>query len=680
MIIKIKKMLFCLLAIQILFITFSAISYAATCSNNWLRPSSQTMETEIMYATLTEYANVERYFSMKQGGKTIDIYYLRGALLVKGLDDSEIKYDSIFWLPMVFVMPSGVVSKAVPQGPCSIAQKIPFSLPDAEGEIVPVAPGVLTYKYTALDKNSADTKMNHIRGMMQFTPTLAAPDENANVKGFKLVSRTKPYQVIGSSDMPVTTLKELRRVLDAKKDPRDLAKQAQLYQDLSDILEGKDSMRDTMKIEDIIMAPEETTRQKGNNELYLLKVGNKWGYVNNAGYVVIEPRFQYAFVFEGSSARVRINSKWGMIDKTGRFIIEPQYDEIGHFRDGLSRVRKNGKVSFINETGKIIVAIEGDDQTVTEYKNGVASFRIKDKNFYIDKNGSYITKDQFCEAIPCYCYKTTCPIVKEGKYGLINAKGDVILNPKYDNINNEKDGLFLVQNGNLYGFIDKMGNLVIDLQFESANDFKDGLAEVKKNGKYGFIDKTGHFVIEPQFDSVMPFEDGIATITIKHKWGLIDSTGRYIYKPQFENVTSQGASFKGGVGVVNENGKWGLIDRTGKYLIEPQFDGIIEPSFFNGFASDFAVVEKDHKRGVIHKSGKIIIYPQYTDIKIYQNYEHPNTPPVFEVTKYPHKGYTDASGNLFVMTDKVCGQRVVKNGKGEITWPKNIKELCGQKN
>ena len=257
MIIKIRKMLLCFLAVQILFITLSTISYAATCSNNWLRPSSQTMETEIMYATLTEYANVERYFSMKQGGKTIDIYYLRGALLVKGLDDSEIKYDSIFWLPMVF-MPTAVLSKAVPQGPCSIAQKTPFSLPDAEGEIVPVAPGVLTYKYTATDKNSADAKMNHIRGMMQFTPTLAAPDENTNVKGFKLVSRTKPYPVMGGSDMPVTTLKELRRALDAKKDPKDREKQAQRYQELSDILAGKDTTKDTMKAEDIIMAQQKT--------------------------------------------------------------------------------------------------------------------------------------------------------------------------------------------------------------------------------------------------------------------------------------------------------------------------------------------------------------------------------------------------------------------------------------
>lgn len=552
--IKIKKILFCSLVIQILFITLSSISYAATCSNNWLRPSSQTMETEIMYAMLTEYANVERYFSMKQGGKTIDIYYLRGALLVKGLDDSEIKYDSIFWLPMVFVMPSVVVSKAVPQGPCSIAQKIPFSLPDAEGEIVPVAPGVLTYKYTSIDKKSADAKISHFGGMMQFTPTLAAPDENTNVKGFKLVSRTKPYPVIGSSDMPVTTLGELRRALDAKKDPKDREKQAQRYQELSDIFAGKDTTKDSMKPEDIIMATQQTTDSIEDNELYPLRITYKnWGYVNKAGRVVIAPIFNDAKFFQGGLASVRIDHKWGVIDKTGRFIIDPQYQDIGPFRDELASVKKDGKVGFINEQEKIIVAIEGDDQILPEYEKGVAAFRIKDKIYYVDKSGKFITKEQYWEARQ-YNLLYPLPMQKNDKWGFVNDKNEFILETQYDHIYKEKDGLFLVKKGERYGFIDKKGNIVIDVQFEDAHSFNDGLSAVKQNGKYGFIDKKGRFVIEPQFDDVrsyrapyaasygnreaVSFVDGIASVEVNKQWAVIDKTGRYIAAPQFEAAFS----------------------------------------------------------------------------------------------------------------------------------------------
>lgn len=630
MIMKIRKMLLCFFAVQILFVSLAAISYAATCSNNWRVPSSQTMETEIMTGSMTDYANIERYLTVKQGWKTTHVYFLQGVLLVKGLDDDEINYDNIFWYPMMF-MQSGVLSKAFPQGPCSITQKTPMALTEAEGEVVPTSQGVIEYDYTLKGKQN----VKHFKGVMKFTPKEAAPSDDTVVKGFKIVSRTKPYTVIGSKDMPVTTLGELRRALDAKKTPKERERQAQVYQELNDLFAGKDTTKDTMKPEDIIMAPEVKTRTEDSNELYPLKIGNLFGYVNKAGSIVIEPKYNLAFFFDGRLAKVHIKYKWGVIDKTGRFVIAPQYEEIGRFRDGLACVRKNGKIGFINESGTVIVPIEGDDKYLPAYEKGVAAFTIKDKSYYVDKNGKFITKEQFWEAREYNNSKFLRPMQKDGKWGLINAKNELILKPTYDHIDYEKDGLFVVKKNERYGFIDRTGNLVIDLQFEYAYDFKDGFAGVKKNGKYGFIDKTGHIVVEPQFDSVREFEDGIAVVMIDKKCGLIDSTGRYIVKPQFEDI-----SFHHGVGKIQKNDKWGIVDKAGKILIEPQYIMMIE----------------------------------------YPNSAHPYAPNVFAVTKIQHKGYADTLGNVFVMTDKVCGRYVVKNSKGEITWPRNIKELCGQKN
>jgi WG containing repeat len=540
---------------------------------------------------------------------------------------------------------------------------------------------------------------------MKFTPPEAAPSDDTVVKGFKIVDRFKPYTVIGSKDMPVTTLGELRRALDAKKDPKDREKQAQKYQELSDIFAGKDTTKDTMKPEDIIMAPQQTIDSKDDNELYPLQITYKnWGYVNKAGRVVIEPKYNLAFFFDGHLARVHVNYKWGVIDKTGRFVIEPQYQEIGPFRDGLACVKKDEKVGFINEKGKIIVAIEGDGQILPEYEKGVAAFRIKDKLYYVDKNGMFITKKQFWEARQ-YNLLYPRPMQKNDKWGFVNDKNEFILETQYDHIYKEKDGLFLVKKGKRYGFIDKTGNVVIDVQFEDAHSFNDGLAAVKQNGKYGFIDKKGRFVIEPQFDDVrsyrasdavsygnreaVSFVDGIASVEVNKQWGVINKTGRYIAAPQFEAAfLCRPASL--GIVQIKKNGKWGLMDRTGKILIEPQFDDV-ETDLFH----EYAIVSKDtreggqdknllkttifFKKGVVNIGGKIIIPTQYRNITIFPNFAHQDALSVLRLEKeYPQTGYMDPSGNLFVMTDKVCGQYVVKNGKGEITWPRNIKELCGQ--
>jgi hypothetical protein len=700
MIMKMRKMLLCLSMIQLLFISLSFVSHAATCSNNWSVPSSQTMETEIMSASMTDYANIERYLSIKQGWKTIHIYFLQGVLLVKGLDDEEINYNNIFWYPMMF-MQGGVLKKAFPQGPCSITQKTPIASPEAEGEVAPKSQGVIEYDYTLKDKRN----VKYFKGVMNFNPKEAAPPDDTVVKGFKIVDQSKSFLVIGSKDMPVTTLGELRRALDAKKTPKEREKQAQRYQELSDIFAGKDTTKDTMKSEDIVMAQQKTIDSKDDNELYPLRITYKnWGYVNKAGYVVIEPKFHLAHFFEGSVARVHINHQWGVIDKTGRFVIEPQYEEIGPFRDGLACVRKNGKIGYINESGKIVVPIEGDDKYLPQYEKGVAAFRIKDKSYYVDKNGKFITKEQFWEARQ-YNLLYPRPMQKNNKWGFVNDKNEFILETRYDHIYKEKEGLFLVKKGDLYGFIDKKGNVVINLQFEDTHNFNDGLAAVKQNGKYGFIDKTGRFVIEPQFDDVrsyrapdagsydnreaVSFVGGIASVEVNKQWGVIDKTGRYIAAPQFEAAFLCRPPSLGMV-QIKKDGKWGLMNRTGKIVIEPQYNEV-ETNLFH----EYAIVRKDinegsedknlrgiiFRKGVIHGSGKIILPTQYSNIYIFPNSAQRDAPSLMRLEKgYPFMGYMDTSGEVFVMTDKVCGQYVVKNGKGEITWPRNIKELCGKSN
>lgn len=216
MITKAKNTFLCFLIIQLLLI-MSSVSYAKGCPNNWKRPSTQTMELGTIYATFAKYENGERYLSMKTGKLKIDVYYLRDALLVKGMDDIEINYDSILGLPVMFALPMQVVSRAVPKGFCNVTEKISFSIMGAEGEISPSAQELLNYKFTSIDKKSAKVKINYFSGTMGFTPPPNAPSEDIDVRGYKLVGQNKPYPVIGSKDLPVTTLGALRRALAEKK-------------------------------------------------------------------------------------------------------------------------------------------------------------------------------------------------------------------------------------------------------------------------------------------------------------------------------------------------------------------------------------------------------------------------------------------------------------------------------
>jgi hypothetical protein len=585
MIIKIKKMLFCLLAIQILFITFSAISNAATCSNNWLHPSSQTMETEIMYATLTKYANGEYYFSIKQKGENIDIYFLMGARLVKGLDDSEINYDKIPWIPTVFAMPIQVLLRAVPQGPCSVTQKITFSLPDAEGEITSSAQGVITYRYTATDKKSADARMSHVRGMMQFTPPLAAPSETSNISGYKLVGREKPYPVIGSKDMPMTTIGKLRRELCERQ---------------------SGTKKWTGPVPEIVMAQEDKGVIKTQKELYPFKLENTDGFVDKKGQVVVEtPCIIIGDFYDDIAICTNKYFKRGFINREGKVIFEPEQGLVGdnaHFSEGLAAVKKDKKIGFI------------------------------------DKNGKFVIEPQFstgnCGNCEPYFSEGLARVGKDMKWGFIDKTGKFVVEPQFERVWDFHEGLAAVtKDRKKWGFINKQGEYVIQPQFDITPNnpcFSEGLVAVKKDGKWGSVNKQGEFVIKPQFDYYYEFHNDVASIRKNDIGGFIDKTGKYI------NVSEEYKSagrFHDGLSQEKKNGKYGYIDKSGEFVIEPQFE---DAGYFrNGVAS----VRKNGKWGLIDKLGQI-----------------------------------------FVFRDKVCGHEVIKNGKGEITWPNNIKELCGKSN
>ena len=70
-----------------------------------------------------------------------------------------------------------------------------------------------------------------------------------------------------------------------------------------------------------------------------------------------------------------------------------------------------------------------------------------------------------------------------------------------------------------YGFIDKRGHLTVNPQFDDAEQFNDGYAAVRMNDKWGYIDHAGKLAITPQYDFADPFSDGLALTGVGKRLG-----------------------------------------------------------------------------------------------------------------------------------------------------------------
>ena len=50
------------------------------------------------------------------------------------------------------------------------------------------------------------------------------------------------------------------------------------------------------------------------------QIGEKWGYIDCAGEIVIQPSFEEAYEFIDGIARVEIGKKIGYINKLGEYV------------------------------------------------------------------------------------------------------------------------------------------------------------------------------------------------------------------------------------------------------------------------------------------------------------------------------------------------------------------------
>ena len=194
---------------------------------------------------------------------------------------------------------------------------------------------------------------------------------------------------------------------------------------------------------------------------------------------------------------------------------------------------------------------------------------------------------------------------KDGKYGFVNAKGEQVVECKFDYIYDFKDGLAAVEKDRKYGFINTKGEQVIECKFDDAKDFSEGLARVKKDGKWGYINAKGEQVIECKFDWISDFSEGLARVKKDGKWGFINTKGEQVIECKF----GYAHNFKKGLAEVMQDGQWVVINTKGNFIVfdedNNQIEVIKEVSDKSG--NVFLLSNSDGKFGLLDANYNVLI-------------------------------------------------------------------------
>ena len=109
--------------------------------------------------------------------------------------------------------------------------------------------------------------------------------------------------------------------------------------------------------------------------LYPVVMGNRWGFMDKNGNLVINPQFERAEPFASGVAAIRLGSKWGYVDPTGKIVVNPQFDAAAPINGGLAAVKIGGRYGYINAEGQYIINPQFD--AAGSFSEGRAVVRLK---------------------------------------------------------------------------------------------------------------------------------------------------------------------------------------------------------------------------------------------------------------------------------------------------------------
>ncbi len=309
------------------------------------------------------------------------------------------------------------------------------------------------------------------------------------------------------------------------------------------------------------------------------------GYMNSRGKIVVEPVFDaLSESFSEGYATAVINDKAGYIDARGRIAIPLEYDKAFPFSEGLAAVQKAGKFGFISSKGEIKIPFDFDK--VGPFQEGVAPVVNGEKMYYIDKKGERsitlpagftfetalignllgrpVTIPLNDEDILFHGGLAVVKSKKSGKFGYMNNKGLIVIEPEFHYAAPFSEGLAAVSyDGKTMGYLNPTGELVIPAKYDLAGKFSGGLAPVYQNERGGYLNKRGKVTIKIEFDGVGSFQDGLAPVQIGDRFGFINKRGKIVIGVDYLLV----GEFRGGLApVLTVEEKLFYINKKGKKI------------------------------------------------------------------------------------------------------------------
>ena len=379
----------------------------------------------------------------------------------------------------------------------------------------------------------------------------------------------------------------------------------------------------------------------------------------------VEIDYDSIFSLDGKFFAVKQNGKWGVV-KNKKQIVPCKYQGIDALGDGIISFIDNNKIGFIDTLGNVLIeatypiekqTYREDKSQINVFDNGACLVEVDGRYQLINKQNQFLIPQE---------YEITSrigdaiAIKKEGKYGIANSNGKIILYPQYLDISILIESKLysykqITSTGiPMFGLINGKGEIISSAIYADFGLFigKDAtyLKAYTEQGGQALLNDEGKIILPPIYQVILPtILPDYFLITQNLEQGVIGKDSVIYVPPAYERVevkitndtfflahkenktfiyddeqnllsTIEGTILdiakdqKGEVYlVIEKNFSYGIQNSQGKWIIEPIYDEILS------VVADKICFRKKDKWGVVDMNNQIIIPFQYKEAKLSQS-------------------------------------------------------------
>lgn len=255
----------------------------------------------------------------------------------------------------------------------------------------------------------------------------------------------------------------------------------------------------------------EEIKQVYGQNLFVIKESDKEKLIDSEKNVVLEKGFdEIKQILQYSEGIIFTDSKkYGVMNLNGDEIIPAEYEEIKEAKDSIFIAKKDGKYGIIDKEKN--TKVEFNYSNIT-YNKQADIYLAEDENY-----NTVVLDNQFNNKLQGILSEIN---TDKGYMKLRVGDEYKYYNFKFEEKSNKdilaSNTLFLSKKDGKYGFVNSKDEVVVDYIYDDATEQNSyGYAAVKKDGKWGSIDTNGKVVIDPIYNL-----DNNIVIDFIGKWHL----------------------------------------------------------------------------------------------------------------------------------------------------------------